>query len=205
MTQESIKTPSGRLFSPNCKNLREPILLLPARFDIEEPLSEIAAHPEIWNRYGARKAQYAHTQMSDIWVRYNDYANFKDNLVEFNKEHISVWYPEAYKIPSIIDLCYQVLYLVGGKSIGGVLITKIPPGGQVAPHIDTGWHASYYEKFAVQLMGNDRQSFNFEGYSLSAEPGQLYTFDNSRTHWVTNDSDKDRMTLIICIRREYER
>lgn len=139
--------------------------------------------------------------MSDIWVRYNDYNNFNGSLEEFNKEHISTWYPEAYKLPSVIDLCYQVMYVVGGSALGGVLITKIPPGGSVEPHIDTGWHASYYEKFAVQLKGNDFQAFHFEGYSLVTHPGDVYTFDNSRTHWVTNYSDEDRMTLIICIRR----
>lgn len=144
---------------------------------------------------------YAHTGMSDIWVRYNSWKNYHGDITAFNGEHISVWYPEAHIIPAVFDLVWKVFKHVGGEKLGGVLITKIPPGGRVEPHIDSGWHASYYEKFAVQLLGNDKQAFHFEGYSLSAKPGELYTFDNSKTHWVTNDSDSDRMTLIICIRR----
>lgn len=189
-------------YYPNVRYTREPILQLPAMFDVAHVLKEIEEHPEVWNRYKARKEQYAHSQMSDIWVRYNDYNNFDGNISNFNQEHVSVWYPEAYKLPSVIDLCYQVEYLVGGKRIGGVLITKIPPGCSVEPHVDAGWHASYYEKFAVQLKGNKNQAFCFDGYSYSANPGQLYTFDNSRLHWVTNNSDEDRITLIICIKRD---
>jgi hypothetical protein len=197
MNKPNIERP----FFPNTKNLNIPILSLPGRFDVYTLLEQIEAHPEIWNRYGARKEVYQHSQMSDIWVRYNDYNNFNGDLAEFNKEHIAVWYPESYKIPAVFGLVDSVFDYVGGKQLGGVLITKIPPKGQVAKHIDSGWHASYYEKFAVQLMGNKRQAFQFEGFSLSALPGELYTFDNSRTHWVTNDSNEDRMTLIICIRR----
>jgi aspartyl/asparaginyl beta-hydroxylase (cupin superfamily) len=90
---------------------------------------------------------------------------------------------------------------VGGKQLGGVLITRIPSGGEVQPHVDHGWHAGHYEKFAVQLRGNQEQAFCFEDAELRPEPGDLYTFDNARLHWVTNDSDSERITLIVCIRR----
>ena len=68
------------------------------------------------------------------------------------------------------------------------------------PHIDGGWHAAYYGKFALQVKGNEDQAFHFQHAHLSALPGELYTFDNSKMHWVTNDSDEERVTLIICIR-----
>jgi hypothetical protein len=195
------KQTNNPLYFSRAKDMEWPIFPIPGCFAVSGALSQIAGHPEIWNKYSARKEVYQHRQMSDIWVRYNDYTNFHGDMESFNKEHLSVWYPEAYKIPAVIDLSYGVCHHVGGSSIGGVLITKIPPGSKVEPHVDQGWHASYYEKFAVQLMGNKRQAFCFEGYSHSAMPGELYTFDNSRLHWVTNDSEEDRMTLIICIRR----
>lgn len=94
----------------------------------------------------------------------------------------------------------DVLSYVQGERLGGVLITRIPPGCMVRPHIDTGWHATYYDKYAIQLRGNGKQAFHFNDTSLSAMPGDLYTFDNSKLHWVTNESDEERMTLIICIR-----
>ena len=82
------------------------------------------------------------------------------------------------------------------------MITKIPPGGMVKPHVDHGWHADYYDKYAVQLQGNCDQAFCFENESFSALPGDVYWFNNKVEHWVVNNSSEDRMTMIICIRSD---
>ncbi|HSB74281.1 MAG TPA: aspartyl/asparaginyl beta-hydroxylase domain-containing protein [Terriglobales bacterium] len=173
-------------------------------FDVAPLVAEIAAHPEVWNQHKLRTESYGtpHTQVSDIWVRYNPWRNFNGDAAAFVLEpHESEWYPVAESIPAVVRLIDQVMQEVGGKELGGVLITKVPPGGEVAPHIDQGWHSRYYEKFAVQLLGNQDQVFWFEDCELRPEPGDLYTFDNSKLHAVYNRSDEDRMTLIICIRR----
>lgn len=166
-------------------------------------VSQIADHPEVWNTHTQRTEAYdtPHKSIDDIWVRYNDWANFKGDRESFNDAHTSVWYPVIGKIPAAWSLARHVVRRVGGKQLGGVLITRIPPGGGVKPHIDTGWHARHYEKFAVQVKGNKDQAFCFEDESLSPEPGDIYTFDNSLLHWVTNNSDEERITLIICVRR----
>ena len=184
-----------------------PISLVAKGFEVETLIREIGDHPDVWDRYTLRKEVYngPHNQMSDIWVRYNSWDNYKGDPVAFNNEHISSWYPVVDDIPSVKKLVMDVYNYVGGVELGGVLITRIPPNGIIAPHVDKGWHARYYEKFAVQLCGNEDQSFNFVKAKLSAKPGDLYTFDNSQLHWVTNNSLTDRMTLIVCLRRYHGR
>lgn len=162
-------------------------------------------HCTAWNKYGARREAYAHREMSDIWVRYNNWENFNPEagLAAFNQPHESVWYPVADEIPQLKRVVYDVLAHLGDVKLGGVLITRIPPGCGVAPHVDGGWHAGYYtDKHGVQLKGTLDQSFNFEGYSLSALPGEVYWFDNSKLHWVENPSSEDRITMIICTREK---
>lgn len=174
--------------------------------DVSAAREQLFAHPELWNQHTVRTAQYAHSNISDIWVRYNPFHNYDPNnggLEAFNREHEAHWYPAVDACPAIKDVCLDVMRMVEGVRLGGVLITKIPPGGEVKPHIDRGWHAEYYDKFAVQLQGDERQSFNFEGESLVSTTGDLYTFDNSRLHWVTNASDIDRITLIVCVRLDH--
>lgn len=179
-----------------------PIQLLERTFPVDQALREIEAHPEIWNQYRMRTTAYGtpHKEVDDIWVRYNDFSKYTGDPIFFAEEHDSVWYPEAQKIPAVMDLAMDLMAEVRGERLGGVLITRIPPGGEVSPHIDHGWHARYYDKFAIQLMGHSDQAFCFEGYRLSALPGQSYTFDNSRLHWVQNSSNVHRMTLIVCIK-----
>lgn len=181
------------------------IRALPQKYDVAQAVAEIDRQPDVWNRHRDRLDRYGspHTQVDDIWVRFNAIESMAKNPVAFFQgEHESDWYPVADQLPAVRALVDEVYRDVGGARLGGVLITRIPPGGRVEPHIDTGWHAGYYDKFAVQLKGNAQQAFCFEDARLSPMPGELYTFDNSKLHWVTNDSDEDRMTLIVCIKRE---
>jgi hypothetical protein len=190
---------------PACEPLTQgdSIRLMASGFDVSSLGQQLAGHPEAWNAHTQRTEAYEtpHKAVDDIWVRYNAWSNFKGDRVAFNNAHTSVWYPVISKIPAAWSLARRVMRKVGGRQLGGVLITRIPPGGEVLPHIDTGWHAGYYEKFAIQVKGNKDQAFCFEDAKLSPEPGDLYTFDNSRMHWVSNDSNEERITLIICIRR----
>jgi len=178
------------------------INLLPHKFDVTPLIEQLAAHPEVWNEYRWRTEhpRSPHREAHDIWARYNAIENLGPY---FNDPHEAVWYPVVEKIPSIKPLVFEVMQAVNGEKLGGVLITRIPAGKQVYPHVDQGWHALHYEKFAVQLCGTSEQAFCFPGENLSAFPGEMYWFNNQACHWVVNPSDVDRVTLIICIKRSH--
>jgi hypothetical protein len=180
-----------------------PIRLVTAGVNVSEAAEQLDAHPEEWNTHTLRTEAYGtpHGGISDIWVRYNDFAHFDGDGAKFNGPHDSVWYPVADKLPAIKALAEQVYAIAGGKTLGGVLITRIPPGGIVKPHVDSGWHAAHYEKFAVQIKGNGRQAFCFDDAKLRTYPGDVFTFDNSHEHWVVNESAGERITMIVCLTR----
>ena len=173
---------------------------LERRFDISELRSQLDANEDIWDQYRFRtqSERSPHRECSDIWVRYNDLKNMGPY---FNDEHESVWYPISDKIPAVKKLCAEVLGVFDCREFGGVLITKIPPHGQVYPHSDHGWHAEHYEKFAILLRGNYEQTFCFDGFEHRCEPGESFTFNNQYRHWVKNPTDVPRETLIICARK----
>lgn len=181
-----------------------PIQHLASGFPVAHLIRQLDANPQLWNEYSLRTDRYntPHDEVSDIWVRFNDWKNFHGDAVKFTIEpHKSVWYPCIVKIPAAWSMARKIYRFVGGKKLGGVLITRIPPGGEVKAHIDIGWHAEHYEKFAVQIKGNKDQAFCFDDCELRPEAGDLYTFNNSFTHWVKNESDQERITAIFCIRR----
>lgn len=166
-------------------------------------VNALRLHPELWNQHPhrAEHPDSPHWGISDIWLRLNDYANWNGDMAAFNNEHTSVWYPSADLIP-VKDICYDLMTTLRGDRLGAVLLTCIPPGGQCKPHIDGGWHAGHYRKFGVQLQGNLKQAFHVEDDAFSAVAGDVYEFDNSKLHWIANDSDEPRMTLIVCIKTE---
>jgi hypothetical protein len=162
----------------------------------------LVRQPELFGTRTARRDGYSspHALMSDIWVRYNAFENFQRDPVTFNDEHDSVWYPEAAKIPEARQIAMGLMSLVGGERLGGVLITKIPPGGKIAPHVDRGWHAEYYEKYYVPIQNDEGAIFGFEDGVIHARPGEAYWFYNGNLHWVENNSARDRIAMIVCIR-----
>lgn len=175
---------------------------LPMWLNINPLVQEIEQSKGLWNAYKLRTAVYEHSDVSDIWVRYNAWENYTGDMAAFNGPHESSWYPAVEQLPSLKPLVFDLMRMVEGERLGGVLITKIPAHGECRPHRDGGWHANFYRKFAIQLASAPGQAFRFEGESLSAKPGEVYSFDNSQLHWVTNESDADRMTLIACIKTE---
>jgi hypothetical protein len=164
-------------------------------------LMELAHAPHLWDQYPMRTEGHSpHREISDIWVRYNPIENLSEDIAQFHAPHLAQWYAAVREIPTAKDLS-EKLASDFDASIGGVLITKIPAHKQCYPHIDEGWHARHYEKFALQVKGNKAQSFHVEDEELVTVDGDLFTFDNSKRHWVSNDSDEDRITMIVCLRR----
>jgi hypothetical protein len=181
-------------------NTNSPIEWISSGFEVVELVRQLQ-NPGVWNRYPVR-LYGPHSKLSDCWVRYNAWENYDpQNPGAFNEPHEAAWYPVVNDIPAVVPLVFDVMREVEAEHLGGVLITKIPPHELCKPHKDAGWHAREHEKFAVQLQSNDKQAFCFEAKELRTKPGDLFTFDNSRLHWVVNDSDEPRMTLIISIRR----
>lgn len=175
--------------------------------NVTQALLQIKSNPQLWDMYTHRKERYgeanAHHSVSDIWVRYRDYAEFDGDWDKFRGPHDPVWYPAADRLPAVKDIAFELMHWVRGERLGAVIITKIPAGGQVKPHIDRYWNAETFNtKIMVSLESHPAQALHFEEGSYSAAPGECVWFRNDVLHWVTNDSPVDRITLIVCIQTD---
>lgn len=155
-------------------------------------------HPELWNQNRARTEdpRSPHYGLDDIWARYGAPEHAKTG-----EPHDSKWWPAA-DLLGIKPICLDVMRHAEGVELGGVLITRIAPGKEVKPHTDPGWHARRYQKYGVQITSAPGQRFCFEDESLETRPGDVFFFDNAYTHWVTNPTNYERITMIVCIRQE---
>ncbi len=172
--------------------------------DIDALKNNLINHPELFGQYGQRK--YAdkspHNGMTDIWVRYNDINPYieKGSMEGFNDEHESSWYPVINDLPEIVPIVFDIMKLMKGERLGGVLITKLPAGEKIDRHEDHSWHAHYYEKIYVPIQNENGAKFCFDDGEINPEVGEAYWFNNNVPHWVINDSSIDRIAMIICIK-----
>lgn len=180
--------------------------LISEGIDVAPLLAQLEAHPELWDQHTLRKRIPGgpHSRMSDIWVRYNDISRFPVPVdrTKFNSEHVPVWYPAWKALPALRPIVFDLMAKVQGEMLCAVLITRIPAGEGINPHVDAGWHVDYTEKFYLSVQNEPGARFCFEGESFEPKPGEIWMADNRRRHWVTNESEEDRITLIICVRTD---
>jgi len=175
---------------------------------VDTLLEQLAAHPELWDRNNMRTTMFEnspHREVHDIWLRYRDFSEFDpDNPQDFASEHDSCWYPAIEDLPEARKIIEEIVTVCGIDQLGGVLITKIPAWASVYPHNDKGfWHSEFYkDKFLLLLKSAPGQSFNFKDESHEGKAGDLSIFTNLVEHSVTNDSDVERISLIIAARKD---
>jgi hypothetical protein len=171
-------------------------------------LLELARQPRLWNRHRMRKdaPESPHVQMDDIWLRYNENLKKYEESGEFegiNDEHNSAFLPEWYALPAARPIVQGLMSRVFGTRLGGILITRIPPGGRIEPHVDASWHVTHYNtKVYVVLQTNPQCVNRVENEQVVMAPGDAWYFDNTLEHDVVNDGPDDRISLIVSIRCE---
>lgn len=105
--------------------------------DVLPLLMALKSHPELWDQNTLRTTHPGtpHTQVSDIWLRFND---LQAGVTAVADEHDSVNYPAFFALPQARPLIFGLMARVEGERLGRCLITKLPPGGRIEPHEDGG-------------------------------------------------------------------
>ena len=166
-------------------------------------LLEIQRQPNLWDRNPARLATNGpHCESHDIWVRYKDESENKltGDWSNFADPHDPIWYPAYYALPSIRRLVFDLMARVQGERLGGILIYKLEPGKKILPHIDTGWHPNYYDKFNITLKNQPGCVFHYETEEMRSSTGDVFWYTNDKLHWVTNESADDHIVMSVSIR-----
>ena len=185
------------------KLMRLPLLpfsKMDIRFDTGG-LSDWLESCDLWGEYPQRCGEGSpHAEVTDIWARFKDPEEClrTGDWSSFVGEHESTWLKD---IPGVKEISQSLMGFTKGEQLGGVLITKIEPGKGVLPHIDNGWHASFYDKYLVSIKGSEGARFCFDEGYIEPKNGEVYAFRNDVMHWVENNSNESRIAMIVCIKQ----
>lgn len=171
--------------------------------DVAPMLADLAAHPDLWDAYPERRVAPGspHSEMTDIHVRARAREDL-DNPDAYRQPHWPVFYPSWHLLPSIQPVVWSLMASTRAVQLGNVLLTRIPPGGSIHPHIDPGWAVNWFaDKFYVVLQ-SDRCVNRGEDESVMMQAGEVWRFENRITHSVENWGGADRISLIVTMRTE---
>jgi len=178
--------------------------LLAEGIPVDEALDQILAQPHLWDRDPERTSlpNSPHTQSSDIWLRFRP----KQELTEparFGDPHFAAFYSAWHDLPALHPIVFHIMAMVQAVYLGGILITRIPPGKAILPHADKGWHPEFMNcKAYVILQANEQCLNRCEDETVIMKPGEAWLFNNLVTHSVENRGEKERIALITTMRVE---
>lgn len=177
---------------------------LAAGINVTPLLNALQRQPELWNEHPIRTKHpgTAHADVGDILLRFNDYSEFErtgdPTTVTDDKECIA--FPAWEKLPQIRPIIFDLMRTVEATRLGRVIITKLPPGKTITPHVDGGAPATYYERFMVALQCQPGAVFHIGNESVNFRSGDVWHINNKVEHSVVNNSADDRIVCIIDLR-----
>ena len=171
--------------------------VLPLRLQLER-------HSELWNQHTGRTAHEGspHAEVSDVWLRWRPPAALV-SPESYNEPFAELeWYPAIAVLPAARDILMQIMGRVGATAMGGALITRVAPGKQVKPHSDAmSFHAQYFRLKVYTVLRTNPNVVNWvEGESFVPKPGDVFAYDNLKSHAVYNEGDEDRWTMMAAFR-----
>jgi hypothetical protein len=103
------------------------------------------------------------------------------------------------KVLSIADKIMKDLEVVHGGKVSLAMIVKLLPDSDIIPHADESKYLGIVRRHHIPLKTNKNVLFHVNGESINMEVGECWEINNSRVHHVTNNSQEDRIHLIIDI------
>jgi hypothetical protein len=159
-------------------------------------LVAISRQPELWdqNTLRTKHPKTAHGDVSDIWLMFNDTDGDVANDI------IVKPYPAFKELPQARLLIFDLMRLVEGVTLGRVIVTKLPPGKKITPHVDGGAPATYFTRYQIALQSLPGALFTIGDETVNFESGEVWMIDNKKEHSVVNNSRDDRIVMIVDIR-----
>lgn len=114
-------------------------------------------------------------------------------------QHENVDQPVFKSLPEARPLVFNLMAVVQGERLGRVMINKLIPGGVIYPHADTPVHAEYWDRFHIVLQSAPGSNFRAGDEWVHMVTGDVWWFNNRIEHEVINNSDTERIHMIVDI------
>ena len=181
--------------------------------DMMPLLSAVMRQPTLWNANTTRThhSQSAHRIIDDILLRYNRFDPTGDFVDQVCSRIEAVNQPAWSLLPQATDLVFGLMARLQGEHLGRVFISRMRPGTSIPLHTDRIPPAEaafpdrlppalYYERYQLPLQSRPGVMFEVNGQVMPMQVGECWWFRNDLPHTVINNSDADRISLIVDIR-----
>lgn len=174
--------------------------------DVMPVMNALMMAEGLWNQNTFRTTYQntPHINVDDIWLRFSDVSKIGDatDLSKVVNDNGAVWYPAGRALP-VKPLVLDLMRRVNAYELGRLLITRIRPGGRILPHADVDGSYVYLgdiARYHVVLQGMPGSLFKCGGETVCMQTGDVWWFNAHQVHEVVNNSQDDRVHMLIDLR-----
>ncbi|MEL7185773.1 MAG: aspartyl/asparaginyl beta-hydroxylase domain-containing protein [Pseudomonadota bacterium] len=163
-------------------DLPRPFIRLPYAFDAERMAAEAEALPaSAWLAHPSRMA--GNSAVALISRDGGDNDDFEGTMVETGHLHA----------------CPAIRQAIGsfGEVFGRSRLMKLAAGSEVSTHVDFNYHWYTRVRIHIPLVTNPGVTFYCADQNVHMRAGECWIFNSWRRHRVTNESNADRIHLVI--------
>ena len=175
--------------------------------DVIPLMMALNAKRHLWdqNTFRTTYTGTPHGDASDILLRFSapDKTADPDRLTDVQADTEPVFYPAWQALPQVRPIVFDLMRRIEAVSLGRVIITRLQPGGRIAPHADTdGDYVARDDgmRFHVVLQGLPGSLYRCGEEVVSMATGSVWWFQHREVHSVENNSADDRIHLLVDFR-----
>lgn len=167
-------------------------------FPYQKCLEEVELNKDLWDVFTLRQDMEgtAHSDTKCIPLRGPDIKVGVDL-----DEEIKAYYTNfSDYFPVVLSELEYMLENMPELELGRVMLVSLKPGGHISRHKDTGSYAEYYRRIHIPLKSQEGNIFISDQESIHMIPGEVYMFNHLIEHEVFNNSNEERIHLIVDFR-----
>lgn len=163
-------------------------------YDIQAIKNEVLKLEEEWLKDTSRQELFAvHKETTTVfltdyaleWKLYEPYAG-------------SIREPESLLYKLVEPIIKDLEQLHNGR-VGRVIFPKLKAGKKIDGHMDGGDYLDVSRRNHIPIVTNSKVFFAIDKGLLNMHEGECWEINNMRYHEVINDSEEDRIHLLIDI------
>ena len=156
--------------------------------------------PDLWGENPLRTEFEGspHHAAQDILLRFQSIPASVDDA----KRHVMTstaceWWPAWASLPQARALVFDLARRVEAAAIGRVMLTRLPVGKAIDPHVDEGSYAAAFDRYHIVVQSHPGSLFRASDEAVQMLTGEVWWFQNRVEHEVKNNSTDDRIHLIV--------
>ena len=165
-----------------------------SKIDVTDLKNKIKELPnEIWDAHTLRQTLFEphrHTQTLEIMWDIDSLQTNKIGKIHSNYYELDMGF-FLDKLKPIYETTYGKGYFLR------VLLVKLKSNTSIAAHVDNGESLVNCKRTHIPIITNDLVTFTIDGETKQLKEGEIWEINNTNEHSVDNNSDEDRIHLIV--------